>query len=144
MFWLFLSLTILSIIILIVGMVWVLMTSGQTQRRSGPEVGEEMVESMLRDGLTKDEVVLGTKFKGKAVGVKREATFSFADIKAAIKEGQWQPVLPILLALGGMMGLFFFGSLTLWFGMEAKFIAGLFIVAAFYVIIRTIISFARA
>jgi hypothetical protein len=144
MFWLFLALTILSLITLIAGMVWILTTSGQTQRRSGEEVGQEVVADMMRDDLTDDEVILGTSFKGKAVGVKREASFSFADIKAAIKEGQWQAVLPILLALGGMMGLFFFGSLTLWFTIEAKFVAGLIIAAAFYAIIRTVISFARA
>ncbi|MBN1991538.1 MAG: hypothetical protein JW953_02460 [Anaerolineae bacterium] len=144
MFWLFLGLTILSIIILIAGMVWTLATSGQTQRRNKEEVGKKMVADMMRDDLTKNEVILGTDFKGKATGLKSEATFSFADIKAAVQAGQWQSVLPILLALGGMLGLFLFGPMALWFGIESKLVAGLLMVVALYAIIRTIISFARA
>ena len=50
MFILFLALTGLSVVTLIVGTVWTAVVFGQTRRRSGPEVGVEMMaERMARD-----------------------------------------------------------------------------------------------
>jgi len=51
MFILFLALTGLSVVALIVGTVWTAVVFGQTRRRSGPEVGAEiMAERMARSG----------------------------------------------------------------------------------------------
>ena len=46
MFVLFLALTILSLIVLIVGFIWLLASRGQTTRRSGPDVGAEIMTGM--------------------------------------------------------------------------------------------------
>ena len=49
MFVLFLALTILSLIVLIVGFIWLLVSRGRTTRRSGPEVGAEIMNGMGND-----------------------------------------------------------------------------------------------
>jgi hypothetical protein len=144
MFILFLVLTGLSVVALIVGTVWAAIAFGQTRRRSGPEVGAEiMADRMARDseGHTRPQYVF---FKGEAVAVEREASFSFAEIKQQLMAGQWLHLFPALLAIGGFLGLFLFGSVAAWLGMENKLVAGLIVVVALYALIRTVIVFARA
>ncbi len=144
MFWLLLALTILSLIVLIVGMAWTLVTRGETRRRSGPGVGEKFVADMMTDTPSERKRVFYTRFKGKATAVESKASFSFADIKTLVKQGQWQAVLPIILAIAGFLGLLLFGSLTIWLGIENKWVGGLIIVVALYAIIRTLLAFTRA
>ena len=43
-------------------------------------------------------------------GVEKEVSFSFAEIKQQLRAGQWLQMLPVLLAIGGFLGLFLFGS----------------------------------
>jgi hypothetical protein len=140
----FLILTGLSLLILIGGIVWTVVVSGETRRRSGPEVGAEMMgQRMARDAEGRI-VAQRAFFKGKAVEVESTASFSFAEIKEGMMGGQWGQVLPILLAIAGFLGLFLFGSLSAWLGIEDKLIGGLIVIVAFYAIIRTLIAFARA
>jgi len=144
MFILFLALTGLSVVALIVGTVWTAVVSGQTRRRSGPEVGAEiMAERMARDseGHTRPQYVF---FKGKAVAVEREASFSFAEIKQQLMAGQWLDIFPVLLAMGGFLGLFLFGAAAAWLGIENKLVAGLIVIVALYALIRTVSAFVRA
>ena len=144
MFILFLALTGLSVVALIVGTVWTAVVFGQTRRRSGPEVGAEiMAERMARDseGHVRPQYVT---FKGKAVAVEREASFSFAEIKQQLMAGQWLDMFPVLLAMGGFLGLFLFGSVAAWLGIENKLVAGLIVFVALYALIRTVSAFVRA
>ena len=144
MFILFLALTGLSVVTLIAGTVWTAVVFGQTRRRSGPEVGAEiMAERMARDseGHVGPQYVT---FKGKAVAVEREASFSFAEIKQQLMAGQWLHMFPVLLAMGGFLGLFLFGSVAAWLGIENKLVAGLIVVVALYALIRTVSAFVRA
>jgi hypothetical protein len=144
MFILFLALTGLSVVALIVGTVWTALVAGQTHRRSGPEVGAEMMaERMARDsmGHTRPQYVF---FKGKGVAVERKASFSFAEIKQQLSAGQWLDMFPILLAMAGFLGLFLFGAAAAWLGIENRLLAGLIVVVALYAIVRTVIAFARA
>jgi hypothetical protein len=144
MFILFLALTGLSVVTLIVGTVWTAVFFGQTRQCSGPEVGAEMMaERMARDseGHVKPQHVF---FKGKAVAVEREASFSFAEIKQQLMAGQWLDMFPVLLAIGGFLGLFLFGSVAAWLGIENKLVAGLIVIVALYALIRTVSAFVRA
>jgi hypothetical protein len=81
---------------------------------------------------------------GKAVAVDREAGFSYAEIKQRLMAGQWLQMFPVLLAIGGLLGLFLFGAVAAWLGIENRLVAGLIVVAAFYAVIRIVISFVRA
>ena len=144
MIWLFLIFTVLSAIVLLIGCVWTLVLYGRTRRRSGPEVGAEVMAGSMRDGLAGKPVVQYTAFKGKAVAVEREASFSFADIKTMVRQGQWGRVLPVLMAIAGMWGLLFFGSISLLLGTGDLLIGGLAVVVAFYSIIRMFFGFVRA
>jgi hypothetical protein len=140
----FLALTGLSVVALMVGTIWTALVAGQTRRRSGPEVGAEMMaERMARDstGHTKPQYVF---FKGKAVAIERKASFSFAEIKQQLMAGQWLDMFPVLLAMGGFLGLFLFGAAAAWLGIENKLLAGLIVIVALYAIVRTVIAFARA
>jgi hypothetical protein len=103
--WLLLTLTGLSAIALIVGIIWILVTHGQTHRRSGPEVGEEVMTTALTD--------TPLFFKGKAVAIEREASIGLDDIKTAIKTGQWHIILALLLILSGLVGMCLCGGLSL-------------------------------
>ena len=144
MFILFLALTGLSVVALIAGTVWSAVVFGQTRRRSGPEVGAEMqAERMARDS----EGQVGPQhvfFKGKAVAVERKASLSFAEIKQQLMAGEWLQMFPVLLAMGGFLGLFLFGAAATWLGIENKLLAGLVAIVALYAVIRMVSAFIRA
>ena len=139
-----LFLTILSVIILIVGVVWALIAHGQTSRRSGPAVGAEIMADQMADDSEGYTVAQQTFFKGKATEVNREASISFADIKHKMRTGQTGEVVPFLLAMAGFVGLFLFGSLTAFVAIGDLLIGGLIVAGAFYAIIRMAIEFIRA
>ena len=144
MFILFLALTGLSVMALIVGTVWTAVGFGQTRQRSGSEVGAEaMADRMARDseGHTRPQYV---SFKGKAAATEREASLSLAEIKQQLRAGQWLQMLPVLLAIGGFLGLFLFGSVAAWLGMENKLLAGLIVITALYTLIRAVSALVRA
>jgi hypothetical protein len=144
MFILFLALTGLSVMALIVGTVWTTVGFGQTRRRSGSEVGAEaMADRMARDseGHTRPQYVF---FKGKAAATEREASLSLAEIKQQLRAGQWLQMLPVLLAIGGFLGLFLFGSVAAWLGMENKLLAGFVVITALYTLIRAVSALVRA
>jgi hypothetical protein len=144
LFILFLALTGLSVVALIVGTVWTAIVAGETRRRSGPEVGAEiMSERMVRhsESHTRPQHVF---FKGTGVAVEREASFSFAEIKQLLMAGQWLDIFPVLLGMGGFLGLFLFGAAAAWLGIENKVVAGLIVIVALYALIRAVIAFVRA
>jgi hypothetical protein len=144
MFILFLALTGLSVLALIVGAAWTAIVFGQTRRRSGPEVGAEMqAERMARDSVGHVEPQY-VYFKGKGVAVERKASLSFAEIKQQLMAGEWLQMFPVLLAMGGLLGLFLFGSAAAWLGMENKLMAGLIVIVALYAIIRMVSALIRA
>ena len=78
------------------------------------------------------------------MAVEREASFRFAEIKQQLMAGQWLDMFPVLLAIGGFLGPFLFGSVAAWLGMENKLVAGLIVFVALYALIRTVSAFVRA
>jgi hypothetical protein len=105
MLWLFLGFTtILSLIFFIIGVTWILVTRGTTHRRSGEEVGQEVMSTQM------DEVVF---FKGKAAAVEREASIGLDDIKTAIKTRQWGFIVALLMMILGLSGMCLCGGLSL-------------------------------
>jgi hypothetical protein len=143
MFILFLALTGLSVVALIAGTVLTAILFGRTRWRSGPEIGAEMMaERMAREsGGVKPQHVF---FIGKGVAVDREANLSYAEIKQRLMAGQWLQMFPVLLAIGGLLGLFLFGSAAAWLGIKDKLVAGVIVVVAFYALFRIVSNFVRA
>jgi hypothetical protein len=141
---LFLALTGLSVVALIAGTIWTSILFGQTRWRSGPEIGAEMMaERMARDsgGHVKPRYVF---FIGKGVAVDREAGFSYAEIKQQLMAGRCLSMFPVLLAMGGLLGLFLFGSAAAWLGIKDKLVAGVIVIVAFYALFRMVSNFVRA
>ena len=147
MFVLFLALTILSLVVLIVGFVWLLGSRGQTIRRSGPDVGAEIMTGMGDDGVDDDEaipLVEKSVFAGTGAQVRRDAEVSFGDIKGMIRDRQWRGALPALLTIGGLFGLIVFGVLALWVKLDDKLIATLIAAVVLFTMGRIGWSFLRA
>lgn len=140
---LFVILFILSILALAAGFVWVLVNKGETSHRTGEDVGAEMMSEQLED----DEEwspANKTAFRGQAEVVEREASLSFKDIKKQVKSGNWQEALPLLLAVGGFLGLLVFGSLALFLAIDDKLVGGLIAIVAIFTVARILIQMARA
>jgi hypothetical protein len=148
MFATLLGLIILGGLELVAGFVWLLISAGQTHRRSGPEVGAEVFGQVLRaddeDGGASVSLAERSTFRGTGVQVEREAEVSYAAIKAALRERRWRDAMPGLLALAGMTELCVFGSLALFVSWEDKFIGGLIVAVVLYTLTRIWIGFVRA
>ena len=145
MFVLFLALTILSLIVLIVGFIWLLTSRGRTTRRSGRDVGAEIMTGMGEDD-DDDAIPLVEKsvFVGTGAQVTRDVDVSFGDIKGMIRDRQWRGALPALLAMAGLFGLIVFGVLALWVKMDDKLIATVIAAVVLFTMGRIGWSFLRA
>jgi hypothetical protein len=142
---LFIVLTVLSLAALVAGMAWALATSGETRRRSGPDVGAEIIADRMEDEHDEATTIAQrTAFKGKAVKVEREASFGLADVKHQVAAGQWREALPVLLALGGLVGFLLFGSLVALLAIESKLIGGAIVIVAAYAVVRIVLALRRA
>lgn len=105
-----------SLIAFVVGSVWTLALRGHTTHRKGAEVGAEMLEEkMARRAFRENRASLGRKawFWGKGWAMEREATFSYAEIKAMWQKGSWGGLLPMGLLMVGMLGSIILGGLLL-------------------------------
>lgn len=125
MFVLFLVLAILCLIPLVVGTVWMLAGRGQTTRRSGSDVGAEIMGGIGGDDDEGVPVAEKSFFVGKSIRVSRSAEISYVEIKQLVRDRQWRSALPFLLAMIGLFGLIVFGVLALWFKLEDKLVATL-------------------
>ena len=146
MFVLFLALTVLSLLVLIVGFIWLLAAHGRTTRRSGRDVGAEIMTGMGDGGDDDEAIPLVEKsvFAGTGVQVTRDADVSFRDIKGMLRDRQWRGALPALLAMAGLFGLIVFGVLALWVKMDDKLIATVIAAVVLFTMGRIGWSFFRA
>jgi hypothetical protein len=144
MFMFFLVPAILSLILLIVGAAWMLVGRGQTTRRSGRDVGAEIMGGLGNDLEEGISLVEKSVFVGKGTKVTREGEISFTEIKQLVRDRQWHAALPVLLAMAGMFGLIVFGALALWWKMDDKLIATLIAGVALFTMARIGWSFIRA
>jgi hypothetical protein len=104
---------------------------GKTTRRTGAEIGAEiMEEKMDRQALISGKSMIGRKafFRGKGWAVDREASFSYAEIKRNLREGNITAVLPALLVMIGLIGFAICGGLVMLFALQSK-IPGLIFLA---------------
>ena len=147
MLWVIVALAVVCGVCMIVGFVLMVKHGGRSTRRSGPEVGAELMGAMADDdedaGLTVP-VYEASFFKGKATSVKVEGSVGFDEIKAALAERRWRDAVPGLMAMLGMFGLLLFGSLILVITLTDKWIGVLFLATSIYGIVRASIGFLRA
>ena len=136
-------LSALGLVALLAGFVIVLVSKGNTTYRSGEEVGIEVMEDHLDDGLEKP-VAQKSLFKGQARSVEREASISFSEIKAEIRSRNWSQALPLLLAVGGFLGLLLFGSLALFLIIDSKLVGGLMVVLIIITVLRIVYQMIKA
>ena len=142
---LFAILTSLSVGALGAGTAWMLLQQGETHRRSGPELGAEIMAEQMDDEDEEGAVLVQrTAFKGKAVQVEREASISLADVKQQIRAGQWRENLPALLIVSGFAGLLLFGAITAWLAIDNKLVGGVIAVVAVYALVRMVLGLVRA
>ena len=145
MFVLLLALTVLSLIVLIVGFIWLLASRGQTTRRRGPDVGAEIMTGLgEEDEEGAIPLVEKSVFVGTGVQVTRDVDVSFGDIKGMLRERQWRGALPAMLVIVGLFGLVVFGVLALWLKMDDKLIATVIVAVVLFTMGRIGWSFLRA
>lgn len=139
----FVVFSFLSLLALIVGFIWVLVSKGETSQGSGENVGAEIFNDRIEDDDERS-LVEKSAFKGQARVVSREASISFREIKIQLKTGNWRVVFPVLLALGGFLGLLTFGSLALFFALDDRLVGGLIAIVAIFSVARILFQMARA
>ena len=141
---LFIILTVLSFIALIVGTIWMVLTQGEIQQRSGAAVGAEIMAEQMVDETNGYVTTPQTVFKGKAKAVEGEASISLAEVRQQLRSGHWRQMLPVLLTIAGLVGLLAFGALTAWVAIDNKLVAGLIVIVAAYALVRIGMTIARA
>jgi len=139
MLYLFLALAIMSALDLVGGVIWLFALKGRWRRRSGPEVGAEIMAGQMEE----EGVSLGQAFRGQGVSAEGEVELSFAEIKQMLKARR-PAAIPALLALSGLLGLALFGALALWLAIEDRLVGTLILIVMVYGVIRAVIGLVRA
>jgi len=145
-FTIFLILAVASLIVLIVGFILLMTSRGETTRRSGREVGAEIMGSLGEEETEGVSIPVLEKsvFVGTGVSVTRETEMSYAEVKQLIRDRQWRAALPPLLVIAGMFGLIVFGVVALWLKMDDKLIATLIAAVVLFTMGRIALGFIRA
>ena len=148
MFTLFLTLTIICLLLLVIGFVLMLVRSGTTERKSGEGVGADLMVDVFDedeiDGVDLSSEIDLRTFRGEAEQVNVQAEYSFSEIKDLLVTGSWQTVLPVILTMMGLIGMLFFGALTLFQVLNERWLAYMLLGLVVYSIVRIAFRFLRA
>jgi len=109
-------LLVVCLLCLFTGWAWTLTLRGRTKVRSGAQVGAEfMEEKMARQAFREGKTSLARRawFWGKGWAVEREAAVSYSELKAMWRKGSYGALLPMALALSGMVGSIVLGGALL-------------------------------
>lgn len=134
----------ISLIALVAGVTWWLAVSGRTTRRSGPDVGAEIMGGAAADDDQPGIALLEkSAFVGQGVKVEREAEVSSAGLKQMLRLRQWRAAIPPLLAMGGLLGLVVFGALALWMKLDSKVLGTAILAIVLFTVARAVLDFVR-
>ena len=136
-------LTSLSILALASAFIWVLVSKGEKTQWAGKDVGAELMRERL-DENDEWSIADQDEFREQAKVVGREDQISFSEVKKQVSSGNWKESFPLLLAVGGFLGLLLFGSLALFFALGGKLIGGLIAAVAIFTVVRILVQMARA
>jgi hypothetical protein len=137
------SLLILSLLSLFVGVIWLLMAGDPVDKRNDPSSIDESspdIHQKREVDLDADEPV-GAR---KDVGLESKKSISFAEIKNEMRAGQWQSAGPLLLAVGGFLGVLITGSLLILLAADNKLIGAIITIVAFITVARVVAAMIRA
>lgn len=145
-FTIFLILAVASLIVLIVGFILLMTSRGETTRRSGREVGAEIMGSIGEEETEGVSIPVLEKsvFVGTGVSVTRETEMSYAEVKQLVRDRRWRAALPPLLVIGGMFGMVIFGVLALWLKLDDKLIATLIAAVVLFTMGKIALGFIRS
>ena len=145
-FTIFLILAVASLIALIVGFILLMTSRGETTRRSGREVGAEIMGSLGEEETEGVSIPVLEKsvFVGTGVEVSREVEMSYAEVKQLVRDRRWRAALPPLLVIGGMFSLIVFGVLALWLKLDDKLVATLIAAVVLFTMGKIGLGFIRA
>jgi len=145
-FTIFLILAVASLIVLIVGFILLMTSRGETTRRSGREVGAEIMGSLGEEETEGVSIPVLEKsvFVGTGVSVTRETEMSYAEVKQLVRDRRWRAALPPLLVIGGMFGMVIFGVLALWLKLDDKLIATLIAAVVLFTMGKIALGFIRS
>jgi len=145
-FTIFLILAVASLIVLIVGFILLMTSRGETTRRSGREVGAEIMGSLGEEETEGVSIPVLEKsvFVGTGVEVSREVEMSYAEVKQLVRDRRWRAALPPLLVIGGMFGMVIFGVLALWLKLDDKLIATLIAAVVLFTMGKIALGFIRS
>ncbi|MDJ0657101.1 MAG: hypothetical protein QNJ40_23275 [Xanthomonadales bacterium] len=114
--WLFGSLAVVALAILVAGFVLGAKQRGETSTREGPEVYAEMVQrNSSRESRREGQSVLKQKTWVGGTGKSGQVTVTYTskEIAEAWRQSNLKSVAPGLMIAGGLLGVFLFGGLTL-------------------------------
>jgi hypothetical protein len=112
MFNLFLMLTLLSGVILVIGLVATTVTRKSTGAQTATEPGLDATPAEQS----------AAAMRGTDAQVQAEADDRFAAMKRAVQERRWRDAAPSLLVFHGIIGLLLFGALALLAGTDMRLV----------------------
>jgi hypothetical protein len=132
MHWVAFALSVISIALFVVSLVWALKVRGKTDSRTGPEIGAELMTEKLESGSRsqgRQSLLRAGAFLGKGWAVERTAEYSYAEIKRSLREGRIAEAMPPILCFISVLGATLFGGLTMLLWPEVHLIVVAFGVA---------------
>lgn len=136
-------LSILSGLLLVCGAAWLLLSGGGKETREGDEVGREIVGELMVEE-DQEPLLQKTAFKGRARQMEVGVSYSFAEVKEEVRAGRWNTAAPLLMAIGGLLGLIVFGALALLVALDDKLVGAIIVGVVFVTVIRIVLALVRA
>lgn len=129
------------------GGVWLAVRSGGIRRRTGRDVGAEVMagESAAEDDGTAEAAGTSKRwFRGTGVKLEASGETTYSAMKASLRQRRWGEALPPLIAFVGMLFAVLFGALALQVGIEDRLVGWIAVCVALYVDIRQVYDLIRA
>jgi hypothetical protein len=143
MLFILIPLSVISLLALIAGTIWLLAGGSKTAGREGPGLGKAPNIDLSHDAK---DFSRAERPKPDANDDNRasKVSYSFPDLKIEMREGNWGTAGPLLMAVGGFLGVLFFGSLVLLVVIDDKILGSLIAVIATITVLRVTIAMVRA
>ena len=137
MLYLVITLFIISLICLVIGAIWLLVKPGISAR--------DQTEPLDRDLSSRDNEIDDLDGASEKIGeiLPADRSNSSATMEE-VRQGNWSSAGPLLLAVGGFLGLLLFGSFIVLILIEDKIIGALMVAIAAAAVLRVSIALARS
>jgi cytoskeletal protein RodZ len=134
---------VISLLSLITGAIWLLAGSGRNADREGQEITTDPSSDLSSDSenLSFSERTASNANHDNSAS---KVSYSFPDIKNEMRDGHWGTAGPLLMAVGGFLGVLLFGSLVLLVVIDDRILGSLIAVIATITVLRVTIAMIRA